>query len=57
MAKRRAQKMGDPKVIKDPMLDMPRADKFCTSDPLMAGQEVLTSMNHKLNLPLGADEE
>ena len=57
MAERRAQKTGDPKVLLDPMLDMPGADEFCTRDPHMAGEEVFGSMKRKLDLPLGADEE
>ena len=57
MAERRAQKTGDPKVLKDPMLDMPGADEFCTRDPHMAGEEVFGSMKRRLDLPLGADDE
>ena len=40
MAERRAQKTGDPKVLQEPMLDMPGADEFCTQDPHMVGEEV-----------------
>ncbi len=57
MAERRAQKTGDPKVLKDPMLDMPGADEFCTRDPHMAGEEVFGSLKRTPDLPLGADDE
>ena len=52
MAECRARKTGDPKVLQDPMLDMPGADEFNTRDPHMAGEEVFGSMKRKLDLPL-----
>ena len=57
MAERKVQKISDPKVLEDPMLDMLRADEFCTRDPHMAGEEVFGSMKRKLDLPLGAHEK
>ena len=57
MANHRAHKTGNPKVLQDPMLDMPEANEFCICDPHMAGEEVFGSMKLKLDVPLGADEE
>ena len=48
MAGRRAQKTSDPKVLKDPMLDMLGADEFCSRDLHMAGEEVFGAWLHKL---------
>lgn len=56
-AERRAKKTGDPKVLEDPMLDMPGADEFCTRVPHLPGEEVFGSRKRKPDLPLGAEEE
>ena len=57
MAERLAKKTGNPKVLKDPMLDMPGADEFCTREPVLAGAEVFGSQKRKADVPIGADEE
>jgi hypothetical protein len=57
MAERRARKTGDPRILQDPMLNMPGADEFCTRDPHMPGEEVFGTLKRKPDLPLGAEEE
>jgi len=57
MAERRAKQTGNPLVLEDPMLDMPRAKEFCTRVPRMVGEEVFRSTKRKAYLPLGAEEE
>ena len=56
-AHRRARVTGDPKVLKDAMLEMPGADEFCTRDPHLEGEEVIGSLKRKPDVPLGADGE
>ncbi len=56
-AHRRARVSGDPRVLKEAMLDMPGADEFCTRDPHLEGEEVFGSAKRKLDLPHGAEGE
>jgi hypothetical protein len=56
-AHRRARVTGDPRVLRDAMLEMPSADEFCTRDPHLEGEEVFGSLKRKPNVPLGADGE
>jgi hypothetical protein len=56
-AQRRARNTGDPRVLKEAMLDMPGADEFCIRDPHLEGEEVFGSTKRKPDLPLGDDGE
>ena len=56
-AQRRAQRIGDPSVIQSTLLSMLGVDKFCTRDPYHEGAKVFGSQKHKLNTPIGVDED
>ena len=54
---RRAQHIGDPRIIQSAFLGMPGANDFCTRDPHHEGAEVFGSQKRKSDTPMGADDE
>ena len=56
-AQHRAERTGDPVVLRKALLDMPGADEFCTRDPHLEGEEVFGSQKRKLDTTIGADDE
>ena len=57
MAECRAKKTGNPTLLKDPMLHMPKAEEFCTRQPIMPGAEVFGLQKQKADVPIGVEEE
>jgi hypothetical protein len=57
VAERKAQRTGDPSVLKDFMLQMPGATDFCIRIANKVGEEVFGSRMRKPNMPIGADDE
>ena len=57
VAERKAQRTGDPSVLKDFMLQMPGATDFCIRTTNKVGEEVFGSRKRKPNMPIGAHDE
>lgn len=56
-AQRRARATGNPRVLKDAMLDILGADYFYIRDPLFKREEVFDSLKRKPDVPLRVDRE
>jgi hypothetical protein len=56
-AQRRAERTGDPKVLKVAMAKLPGAELFCTRAPHMAGEDVFGSQKRKADVLLGFEGE
>ena len=51
------QQSGNSKVLRDVVAKMPRADKYCTRQPHLEGEEVFGPQNCKEDMSLGSEFE
>ena len=56
-AQRSGVRTGNPKVLHEAILNMPRADEWCTTNPHLEGEEVCVSLNQKPNVAFEDEHE